>query len=327
MPVAVAIVPSMPARPRLACTGIRLPGATRSSSRMRREAASTSRSCGQVACQTASTRARRVTGARSSASCVARERRALGVVVGEGGAERLVLLERLAGHRDPPADPGTLRLARRRGRRRSSRRRRRSAPGGRGCSRRCPGCAPRSSRRPARSISAGTSRLSVGCPNTIDALDAVAEVAGRQQLAVGGDEVRAEAGAGCHLGEQRSAERAGGRLRLLARAGPRDDDGARTRRSSRVVGRLRPPESTCRARHPAASTAADSGSRNARFTCTGPAIPSSTAAASATAAASWSPPSSGAGTSSRACGGAEDAGLTRGLVRADAAQLGRPVGA
>ena len=68
MPSDVATVPSMPARPRFAYTGMRRPGTARSASRMSREAPNTSRSCGQVAAQTASTSMRRVTGARTAAS-------------------------------------------------------------------------------------------------------------------------------------------------------------------------------------------------------------------------------------------------------------------
>ncbi len=67
IPVAVAIVPSIPASPRFACTGIFFPGATLSSSRISRDAPSTSRSCGQLAFHTASTSRRRVIGCRCSA--------------------------------------------------------------------------------------------------------------------------------------------------------------------------------------------------------------------------------------------------------------------
>ena len=62
MPVAVAIVPSMPASPRLAWTGIFLPPSTWSATRTSRDEPKKSRSCGHVARHTASTSASRSSG-------------------------------------------------------------------------------------------------------------------------------------------------------------------------------------------------------------------------------------------------------------------------
>ena len=68
MPVAVATVPSIPARPRLACTGTFLPPSTSSATRTSRDEPNIRRSCGQVARHTASTRPARSSGARTAAS-------------------------------------------------------------------------------------------------------------------------------------------------------------------------------------------------------------------------------------------------------------------
>ena len=132
---------------------------------MSRDAPSTSRSCGQVARHTASTSVRRVTGARTGGE-LARERGALGVAVTIAEPDRSSSSSSRREACDPAARPT-------RGRRRSTRsvdrdaRRRSGWHGGRGCSPRPPRRARRSSRRRARWMSAGTSRLSVGCPNTI----------------------------------------------------------------------------------------------------------------------------------------------------------------
>ncbi len=63
-----------------------------------------------------------------------------------------------------------------------------------------------------------------------DALDPVPEIAGREHLAVGRDQVRPEARAARHLRQQRSTQSSGGGLGLIprtrARTGTRDDDRA-----------------------------------------------------------------------------------------------------
>ena len=170
MPVAVDTVPSMPARPRLACTGIALPGTIASATRMSREAARTSRSCGQVAAHTARTSIRRSTGARSTASSAeakaARTPRSLETASESSGAGSPGSCDSRTA-RDMLTQPPTQRRTTVRSgvpctRTSSTMRARRP-----GLYASTPGVRTTIVSTSSRSSRAGTSRLRVGCPNTI----------------------------------------------------------------------------------------------------------------------------------------------------------------
>ena len=114
------------------------------------------------------------------------------------------LVDDHAARAHPAARPRALVGRRRRARRRAPRARS-GAPDDRGCTTRCRVGATTIVSTPSRCTSAGTSRDSVGCPNTITRSTGVAEPGLAQQLAVGDHEVRSEVRAARDLGDERPA--------------------------------------------------------------------------------------------------------------------------
>ena len=300
MPSAVATVPSMPARPRLACTVMRRPGTARSASRMSREAPNTSRSCGQVAAQTASTSMRRVDGRAHPRELVAQ------VLALRGEVGHVPGLVDAAAERPSAAAAPPRRRSMRLARTHRPVHARSSADGSCGST-----ATARSNRSTAcpglyHSMPDGATAIDLDAlalherghlarerrmPEHDHALDLVAEPGLAQQLAVRDHEVRAEAGAARDLGEERPAARAGELLgaRGRRRRPRRRPCGAVRQARDGAVGRGRRRDGSgapsARRRDGVApsssSTADDSGSRNCRFRCTGPGPGCGTASPSA----------------------------------------------
>ena len=230
MPVAVAMVPSMPASPRFACTGIFLPGTTASSladEPRRRQHQPVVRPA-----RVPDREGQRVTRDRlpQPGELRARERRLLEQVVADVGGAGLVvqLLEQRARRLHPAPDPRAGRLEGRTARRRIG-----DGDGIHESAHAVPGVVVVDAGR-AHHDRLGAAALDQrrnlttesGMPEHDDALDPVPEIGGPEKLAVGRDQVRPESRAARHLGQQWSSQRACHGLRLGSRTGARDDDSA-----------------------------------------------------------------------------------------------------
>jgi hypothetical protein len=156
-----------------------------------------------------------------------------------------------------------------------------------------------------------------------DALDAIAEVAGDEQLPVGRNQVRSEAGPGCDLGQQRSAQSPRRLFGICAGARPRDDDGPRMRVQLDREGRGRMDPGSgfhLGQQHRCRQRIAECEVHVHR-----PRDPGENAGGEVRSRGGVVATLLGSGNVHRPGGGTEDAGLPRRLVGPDAEQLGRPV--